>query len=141
MFRFLEPEVRSLIALKCTRVYIIENLKSELFRGDPRLEKVLVSDAAHVVIGDRGEFVSKIQFAALLLGGGRIGPAELFHQQYGPETAGVVLRYKADRKIINLAYQKTPDNIVGKMTIRSLDNEMRAYEARQRATNSVQIRH
>ena len=123
------------------RVCIIENLNSELFRGDPRLEKVLVNDAAHVVVGDRGEFVSKLQFAALLLGGGRIGPSELLDQSYGPETAKVVLRYKTDRKIINSSYQKTADNIVGKMTIRSLDKEMQAYEAKQRTTNSIQIRH
>lgn len=102
---------------------------------------VLVNDAAHVVIGDRGEFVSKIQFAALLLGGGRIGPTELFNQQYGPETASVVLLYKTNRKIINLSYQKTADNIVGKMTIRSLDDEMQAYELKERITNSIQIRH
>ncbi len=48
----------------------MNGLKSELFRDDPRLEKILLSDPAHVVLGDRGEFVSKIQFAALLLGGG-----------------------------------------------------------------------
>ncbi|MEO8271835.1 MAG: hypothetical protein ABI557_19080 [Aureliella sp.] len=94
-----------------------------------------------MVIGDRGEFVSKIQFAALLLGGGRIGATELFDQHYGPETAAVVLLYKTNRKIVNLSYQKTADNIVGKMTIRSLDKEMQAYELKERATNSIQIRH
>ena len=119
----------------------MSGLKSELFRGDPRLEKILHSDPAHVVLGDRGEFVSKIQFAALLLGGGRIGAGELQAQHYGPETAKVVLAYKTNRKIINTAYQKTPDNIVGKMTIRSLDTEMQAYETKERLTNSIQVRH
>jgi len=39
-----------------------------------------------------------------------------------------VLRFKTDRKIINTAYQKTADNIVGKMTVQALDNEMARFE-------------
>ena len=35
-----------------------------------------------------------------------------------------MLAYKAARGIINRAYQTVPDNIVGKMTITSLDNDM-----------------
>ncbi|MCA9008717.1 MAG: hypothetical protein KDB01_03170 [Planctomycetaceae bacterium] len=120
---------------------MVNKLQSELFRGDPRLERTLHSDSAHVVIGDQGEFVSKIQFAALLLGGGRIGPTELQLKKYGPETAKVVLAYKTQRAIINPAYQRTPDSIVGKMTIRSLDAEMVAYEKKERLSNSTQVRH
>jgi hypothetical protein len=45
-------------------------LKSDLFRGDPRLEKALVSDPHHVTLGTRGEFVSKIQYAVMALAGG-----------------------------------------------------------------------
>lgn len=111
---------------------MIEALKSELFRGDARLEKTLYSDPAHVKLGDRGHFVSKIQYAVLALEGGRIGPGELQTGVYGPETAKVVLAYKTRRNIINTAYQRTPDNIVGKMTIRSLDTEMLTYEAKER---------
>ncbi len=103
-------------------------LVSELFRGDPRLEKCLIDDSAHVVRGDQGPFVAKIQYAVLVLEGGRIGPGELLARLYGPETAMAVLAYKSRRGIINAAYQTTPDNIVGKMTIRSLDVEMLAYE-------------
>lgn len=119
-----------------------DTLKSELFRGDPRLEKTLHSDPHHVVPGNRGEFVSKIQYAVLTLGGGQIGPSELQVQLYGPETARAVLAYKTKRQIINFSYQRTPDNIVGKMTIRALDNEMLLYEAKERLRPNVQsIRH
>jgi len=113
-------------------------LRSELFRGDPRLEKTLVSDPHHVVIGDRGEFVSKIQFAVLTLEGGSIGPNELQGRLYGPETARAVLAYKTRRNIINTSYEKTADNIVGKMTIRALDDEMVLYEAKDRLRSNFQ---
>jgi hypothetical protein len=109
----------------------MNRLISDLFRGDPRLEKTLSSDQDHVVPGATGEFVSKIQYAVLTLQGGRIGAAELQARRYGPETAKAVLAYKTRRKIINTAYQQTPDNIVGKLTIRSLDSEMRAFETKE----------
>jgi hypothetical protein len=107
-------------------------LRSHLFRADPRLEDTLVSDAAHVVPGDQGEFVSKIQYAVLALEGGTIGAGELVTQKYGPETAKAVLAYKKRRQIVNKSYQQTADNIVGKMTIQSLDTEMLAHEVRER---------
>jgi hypothetical protein len=116
-----------------------DKLRSELFRGDRRLERTLVSDADHVVLGNRGEFVSKIQFAVLTLEGGSIGATELQGQVYGPETARAVLAYKTRRKIINRSYQNTADNIVGKMTIRALDDEMALYEATDRLRNNEQV--
>lgn len=103
-------------------------LKSELFQSDPRLERTLVSDPHHIVLGDVGEFVSKIQYAVLVLEGGRISAGELQSRRYGPDTAKLVLAYKTTRRIINASYQTRPDNIVGKMTIRSLDTEMLAFE-------------
>jgi hypothetical protein len=39
------------------------------------------------------------------------------------------LAYKTKRKIVNRAYQSQADNIVGKMTIRSLDDELLKLEA------------
>jgi hypothetical protein len=118
---------------------IVAGLRSELFRGDPRLEKTLISDPFHVVVGDRGEFVSKIQYAVLTLEPGRISAAELDNKTYGRETARAVLAYKTRRRIINFSYQTTPDNIVGKMTIRSLDIEMVAVEARERLKHGARI--
>jgi hypothetical protein len=44
------------------------------------------------------------------------------------------LSYKKKRNIINRSYQTQADNIVGKMTIASLDNEMMA---RERSTTVV----
>jgi len=43
---------------------------------------------------------------------------------YGKSTATAVLNFKTKRGIINHAYQTAPDNIVGKMTIRSLDESL-----------------
>lgn len=49
-------------------------------------------------------------------------------QTYGPSTAAAVLSYKTNRQIINRSYQTKPDSIVGKMTIASLDAEMRGRQ-------------
>jgi hypothetical protein len=118
----------------------VETLKSELFRGDSRLAKTLVSDPHHVVPGDRGEFVSLIQNAVLVLEGGEISAHELQSRLYGPDTAKIVLAYKTRRQIINKAYQKTADNIVGKMTIRKLDEEMVAFETAERVRQAFNRR-
>ena len=109
------------------------NLISNLFRGDPRLEKCLIEDKAHVLNGDRGQFVSLIQNAVLVLEPSAfINGPELEQAVYGRDTAKAVLAYKTRRRIINTSYQKTADAIVGKMTIRSLDAEMLAFETREK---------
>lgn len=107
-------------------------LQSELFRGDPRLERCLISDPAHIVRGDTGEFVSKIQFAVLVIAGGAICGSEIDGQRYGSDTARAVLEYKRKRRIINFSYQTQADDIVGKMTIRALDTEMALIEQLER---------
>lgn len=58
----------------------------------------------------------------------KIEVSELRRQTYGPSTAAAVLAFKQKRKIINPAYQKTADNIVGKMTIARLDKELLAAD-------------
>ncbi len=103
-------------------------LVSTLFRGNQRLEACLVDNAAHVTLGAQGEHVAKIQFALFLLDALKIDRSELVTQTYGPSTAAAVLSYKTKRQIINKSYQSTPDNIVGKMTIASLDAEMRGRQ-------------
>ena len=118
----------------------METLKSELFRGDRRLAKTLVSDPDHVVPGAKGEFVSRIQNAVLVLEGGEISAQELQSRLYGPDTAKLVLAYKTRRQIINKTYQKTADNVVGKMTIRKLDEEMVAFEAAERLRQALNTR-
>jgi len=100
-------------------------LVSSLFQGNQKLEACLVDNAAHVTLGAQGEDVAKIQFALFSLDTLSIDRTELVTQTYGPSTAAAVLSYKTKRQIINRSYQSTPDAIVGKMTIASLDAEMR----------------
>jgi hypothetical protein len=95
-------------------------LQSSLFRGDPKLEAAAVSDAAHIVPGAKGEHVRKIQLALNQLDKAGLDPDSI----YGNATAAAVLAYKRKRSIINKAYQSQADNIVGKMTIASLDQEL-----------------
>jgi hypothetical protein len=99
-------------------------LRSQLLRGDPKLEAAAVSDPAHIVQGATGEHVRKIQLALIQLDSAAIDP----DGKYGPATATAVLAYKRKRNIINRTYQAQADNIVGKMTIATLDKEMLAKE-------------
>jgi hypothetical protein len=99
-------------------------LSSQLFSGDPQLEAAAVKDSAHIVLGARGKHVEKVQTALNILDNAGLK----VDGGYGPASAAAVLNYKRSRKIINYAYQTAPDNIVGKMTIARLDEEMRDYE-------------
>lgn len=104
-------------------------LHSKLLSPSQRLNACLTQDSAHVKPGDRGDFVKLIQVALLRIDNSVIPPAETDAGLYGTGTASAVLSYKTARKIINTAYQTQPDNIVGKMTIKSLDDEMVKIEA------------
>lgn len=64
-----------------------------------------------------------------MLDGLSIDHAEISAQRYGPSTAAAVLTYKKKRAIINRSYQNAEDNIVGKMTIASLDKELSLRDA------------
>ena len=99
-------------------------LNSKLFSGDPKLEACAISNPAHVTPGSIGRHVSKVQTALIRLDGAIINSAELNAQRYGPSTADAVLKYKNARAIINRTYQMQADNIVGIMTINSMDNEL-----------------
>jgi peptidoglycan hydrolase-like protein with peptidoglycan-binding domain len=103
-------------------------LQSRLFKDDQKLQRCLVLDAAHVTPGSVGEHVRKLQTALALLEDVRIARSELTSSQYGPSTATAVLQYKQRRQIINRSYQNQADNIVGKMTIASLDRELIGME-------------
>jgi hypothetical protein len=100
-------------------------LKSQLLSGDPKLEAAALSDPAHIAPGARGTHVAKIQSALILLN----NAALIADGVYGQATADAVLAYKRRRHIINPAYQTQADNIVGKMTIASLDRELLSKEA------------
>jgi peptidoglycan hydrolase-like protein with peptidoglycan-binding domain len=99
-------------------------LVSNIFKSNTRLQSCLVLDASHVTPGSSGDHVALIQIALNELDGLMIDGAEVAAKRYGPSTAAAVLAFKKKRKIINFAYQKTEDNIVGKMTIAALDKEM-----------------
>jgi hypothetical protein len=108
-------------------------LKSYLFQGSDRLNACLVNDAKHVTLGQSGEHVADIQIALQHIDGLNINATELLSKTYGPSTAAAVLAYKKKRKIINSSYQSTADNIVGKMTIAALDDDMVARQRRPAA--------
>ncbi len=105
-------------------------LKSNIFKPDQRLQRTLTLDSAHVVPGESGDHVARIQVAVKDLDGLEINEDELSKKLYGPTTAAAVLSFKRARKIINRSYQTSEDNIVGKMTIAALDKEMLAKQER-----------
>ena|SRR2546422_8322853 len=107
-------------------------LKSRIFKGDSIFEACLVRDSAHITPGARGDHVAKIQAVIMFLDDTKISEDELKAKYYGPSTATAVRNYKKKRKIINTSYQTQADDIVGKMTIRALDDEL---ESRQEPTN------
>jgi peptidoglycan hydrolase-like protein with peptidoglycan-binding domain len=101
-------------------------LRSKLFAGDPKLEAAATSDTAHITQGAVGEFVRKIQMALRQLDNATIDA----DGRYGPATAAAVLGFKQKRDIVNRSYQSEADNIVGKMTMATLDAEMVEAEKR-----------
>jgi len=103
-------------------------LRSIALAGDQRLEACLVIDSAHLTLGVQGEFVAKVQAALIYLDDLTIDEHELQTRTYGPSTAAAVLQFKKKRKIINYSYQQQEDDIVGKMTIKALDDELAADE-------------
>jgi hypothetical protein len=107
-------------------------LLSNLFKGDKNLEACQVNDAAHLTLGAKGDHVAKVQLALYALDSLVISPHELRSHTYGPSTAEAVLRFKTKRRIINFAYQRTPDDIVGKMTISRLDQDLHLWELTHR---------
>ena len=104
-------------------------LQSRLFQGNQALESCLVKDSAHLTLGASGDHVSKIHTALLILDGVSVAAAELKAQRYGPSTAAAVLAFKRRRHIINTSYQTAADDIVGKMTIARMDEEMVSRES------------
>ena len=105
-------------------------LVSLLLRDEPRLQACLVADTAHVVPGAAGRHVGLIQKVLLVLEKANISAGELRSGLYGPTTTAAVLAYKRKRDIVNRTYQTTADNIVGKMTIAKMDDELMRLDLR-----------
>jgi hypothetical protein len=106
-------------------------LKCRLFSGDRQLEAAAVSNPAHILKGAVGDHVRKIQKALLAIDNADIERSEISAKTFGASTEKAVLQYKTRRRIINTAYQRVPDAIVGIMTMASLDKEMIKIEAQQ----------
>jgi peptidoglycan hydrolase-like protein with peptidoglycan-binding domain len=103
-------------------------LNSMLFTSparDQKLENCLVSDAAHILEGfnDVGEHVRRIQIALNELEDFDLDVDSI----YGQNTADAVQIYKNERGILAPG-QNTADRIVGKGTIKSLDDEIAVLE-------------
>lgn len=109
-------------------------LQSRLFTlpaRDQRLERCLTEDAMHIAPGATGTHVRRIQTAlnALSAGPGRPHFNLKVDGLYGPITTAAVKAYKgAPQRMILGPGQRAPDGIVGKRTLRSLDDEMEVLE-------------
>ena len=95
-------------------------LQSQLFRGDPELEKAAVSDSAHILPGARGPHVVKIQRALIQVAGAAIVPNGI----YGSATAAAVADFKRKQQPQILNFAGKIDNIVGIKTMAALDAGM-----------------
>ena len=104
-------------------------LRSQLFKDNDQLKRCAVDNTAHVKTGDKGDFVSKIQEALVILDDAIFLGTEVSDQRYGTSTAQAVLDYKTKRNIVNRSYQSKPDNIVGVMTIAQMDKELADVDA------------
>lgn len=109
-------------------------LASRLFTDPPNaaLEACLVDDAAHILIGSRGDHVACVQIALSLLSDGEV--FLVIDGIFGQATADAVFDYKDERQILGPG-QVTPDNIVGKRTLQSLDDEMAIFEEQSAAVD------
>ena len=107
-------------------------LRSKLFKGDPALEACLIDHSAHLKEGAAGEHVAKIHTALFAMDGLSVSSDELRACRYGKSTVAAVLAFKRKRNIINYSYEKQVDNIVGKMTVAALDEEMLRKEQQRR---------
>jgi hypothetical protein len=95
-------------------------LQSQLFRGDPKLEKAAVSDPAHILPGERGPHVVKIQQALIQVAGATILP----DGNYGPATAAAVADFKRKHQPQILNFGGRIDDIVGIKTLAALDSKL-----------------
>jgi hypothetical protein len=111
-------------------------LTSRLFSTCIKLNACLVNDKDHVLEGHSGPHVKRLQQALKAIDGTIIASDELSIMRYGKSTAMAVLLYKTKRNIINKQYQTKPDNIVGKMTIASLDRDMLSLQEKPNVSGS-----
>ena len=95
-------------------------LQSKLFRGDAKLEAAAVSNPDHIVPGDRGPHVAKIQEAINTLDDADLDVNGI----YDPATAAAVANFKRHQEPPILNYEGKIDDIVGIKTTAALDAGM-----------------
>jgi hypothetical protein len=102
---------------------------------DRRFQNALDNDKDHIVPGSNGDHVLRIQTALETLTAVDLG---MERGDYGSNTEDAVRAYKNDesRKILQ-SYQTTADPIVGKRTMKSLDQEMHLFEIRKKGGGLV----
>lgn len=104
-------------------------LRSDLFKGDAKLEACAAGPSGHLTIGTPpGPHIAKIHAALAILrpAGTAISTTEKSSMTYGSTTADAVFNYKSTHvpPIVNLSYQRAPDKILGQMTISAMDEEL-----------------
>jgi hypothetical protein len=102
-------------------------LRSELFKGDTKLEDALNIPLKHITQGASGPHVAKIHTAlGRLVPNVEIAKSDLDSATYGLSTTEAVKAYKRSHAppIVNFAYQNTVDGIVGQMTVKALDDDL-----------------
>jgi hypothetical protein len=110
-------------------------LESDLFKDNQKLKDCEKQDVSHIVADEppkrrgannQGTHVALIHQALKELISGVDFGGEEAKQVYGPKTAEVVRQFKlGPPMILNAALgQTTPDNIVGKQTIKALDRAL-----------------
>ena len=117
-------------------------LESDLFKGNEKLKDCENKDSAHIVadeppnrrgVNDQGEHVKLIHKALRrVMSNPKFGLEEA-PETYGPLTAEVVRQFKlGPPMILNEALrQTTPDNIVGRKTIKALDKAVKRSNDRE----------
>lgn len=103
-------------------------LTSDLLKDNAQLQDCSIKNSAHISQKDNkiGAHVTKIQTALIRIDPTlKIAQSEIDSATYGDTTAKAVQKFKSDRSIINFTYQNSADDVVGIMTIRRLDTELK----------------
>ena len=99
-------------------------LRSYILRDDEILQAAADVHKAHILEGQIGDHVRKLQEVLILLDNVVISDDERLRKYFGTSTAKAVLKFKTQRSIINRSYQNTPDPIVGILTMKAIDDEL-----------------
>ncbi|WP_254507515.1 peptidoglycan-binding domain-containing protein [Anatilimnocola floriformis] len=125
-------------------------LESDLFKNSDSLKACEIKDSAHIVadeppnrrgVNNRGPHIALIQKALRrLMSSPKFGLEEA-NEEYGPKTAEVVRQFKlGPPMILNTELrQTTPDNIVGRRTIKALDTALVRQKGREIPPNDLPI--